>query len=162
MTHENVRRASYALPEGVPALQEDPNQSRRCFVVALFFALAAGATAGFSAGAELSGPASVAQIVHRVDPEAAVLGWAEALAVAPDDQLLRDRERFLNVVESHEPSARIWDGVHRLAAQVGPEDSVFLSRLREVLAGDGVPLSVQRALEDSLDQRSEMSPVEER
>ena len=124
---EHVRRAEYALEEGVPALME--SGSRRLDPRVLFGVIVVGtALLAYLLGWLLtSGTAPVKEFTKSAGQEgpASLLGWARRTAHGPLEVLLRHQTPFLAVVdlEAAKPEARaLWVGVERLVRAAALEE----------------------------------------
>lgn len=106
--YRHIERAPYALPEGVPALQQDPRMNRRRL---LALSLGAGLLAGSAAFwlGRRSAPSPV------LEPAPSLVLWARKLAEGDLDRLVRSAPTFLLTIEEFGGDPTLWSGVARIA-----------------------------------------------
>src|SRR5262245_18793681 len=144
-----VEPASYALPKGVPALQEDPRWTRR----KLFLAAAGAALVSGSAGFVIRGAAtpSVPSGSSEID---ALVKWARGRASGPIKQLRDGALQYLLVLETTHGDTELWQGTELLVdyCKAHPNAAVQSVPLRErlVLALRGLSAFLPAALKDKL------------
>jgi hypothetical protein len=151
-----IRPAPYALPRGVPALQQDPSLTRRAFAAAglsgfalalgggwawrkLFGGAAGDASPAVEAGAPIDAPpTSVADLQ---------LAWARALAQGPLPELIRSHGPLLARLERHPRDPVLWRGAERLVAAALVEDGVdaeaFVRRVCTTLGRTAAPPQIE-------------------
>ena len=103
----DVEPAEYALPKGVPPLQEDPVRARRAFLAVVAGCLAIGGSGGWFAHSSWGGRGAA--------PRDEDLEWARVIALGSIDQLVEAAGPFLGVVDQRSPDPVLWNGVERLA-----------------------------------------------
>jgi len=119
ITSENVERADYALPEGVPPLMEEHAFSRRDLVLATAIAAFGGSILGAVIGTFFSfcpEPSAGTGWEANLKQERRLwVAGARALAVGTLRELVDSHEEFLRVIEFHGADETLWRGVDRLA-----------------------------------------------
>jgi hypothetical protein len=150
-----IRPAPYALPRGVPALQQDPALTRRAFAAVGLggFALALGGGWAwrklFGGGAE-AGPAVDPGSLVEMPPASIAdlqLAWARALAQGPLPELIRAHGPFLARLERHPRDQVLWRGAERLVAAALVEDGIdaegFVRRVCTTLERTALPPQIE-------------------
>ena len=133
--YPETRRAPYALPEGVPALQDDPVVTRRRMLLVVVGSATLGATLGFlvnrGIGASASG-ASASPVASQGDP---LLIWGRRTASSAEPTLVANAVAFLAIAESFPADAGLTLGLERLVgcAEENPELQISGFTLRERL-----------------------------
>lgn len=122
--YSEIKRAPYALPKGVPALQEEPGRTRRWM---LGFALASAVTSGL-VGFYLGTRASAGALSPATPP---LVAWARKLALSDRATLARGALTFLSVVEEYGGDDILWSGiealiVHAESGSIGDEAAEHL------------------------------------
>ncbi|MCC6673377.1 MAG: hypothetical protein IT458_20130 [Planctomycetes bacterium] len=108
-TFPDVKPAKYALPKGVPALQEDPQETRRTVVFWGLGALASGLGLGALATQLFATPAAAPE------PEAnPFVALARDLARGPLPDLERNHQMLTHALRHFGDDATLWFGVERL------------------------------------------------
>lgn len=130
--YPDVPRAPYALPEGVPPLQEDPDLTRRKWLGVLAASWIVGAAGGYFAGRWSASSASTIPSA----PNNALLTWARRVADGPVEVLLTNMVAFLAVAESHPGDRHLHVGIEKLVecAEANPELEVHGISIGERLA----------------------------
>ena len=108
LSEADVRRADYALPKGVPALEADPARTRRWFIASGVACVGLGALGVTLLGGGLPVASRDAMRERRLE-------WARRCASGPEHVLHEKADMFLSVVELHGADAVIWKGVERVA-----------------------------------------------
>ena len=153
-------RAPYALPPGVPALQDDPVRQRRWFLFALAGSVATAATAGY-----WFGTVHGAERERENQPARPIdtgLRWAKALAHGSLDELVEQHVSFFMVMDRNDDDPDLWIGTERLVdyalSNQGTTPAQVAARALTSLQGREAP----RALRDLVPRLKQRLGLEEK
>ena len=125
---DHQARAPYALPEGVPALQEDPVHTRRWLLATGAVCFFGGAGIGHWIGRGASVAAGGTSTSSRRE-------WARRIAASRPEVVLENSTGFLALIDVEGGDEVLWVGVDKLIALVvsNPEIEAGGLPLRERL-----------------------------
>lgn len=128
--YPETARAPYALPDGVPALQEDPQRVRRRVVLASLCGAAFG-VAALCAGQYWSR----ARAMERAAADDPLLAWGQRIVRSSEEALIANTVAFLAVAESYPSDPLLLRGIERLLerSERDPELEIQSIALRERL-----------------------------
>ena len=108
--YSEIKRAPYALPKGVPALQEEPGRTRRWMLLATATALMGGVGMGYYAGR--APRPSLGPVGKNVDERrVAVELWVDELLAGPEKRIVDNGLGVLFWVEVYPEMPKLWQCV---------------------------------------------------